>query len=69
MISIRSVELVIDTVVCLTLDKWETVTGQFGGYLTKQGVGTCCDTLEPCTKALASMYITLPKSSVLAREA
>jgi len=26
--------LVIDTVVCLTLDKWETVTGQFGGYLT-----------------------------------
>ncbi len=23
-----------DTVVCLTLDKWETVSGQFGGYLT-----------------------------------
>jgi hypothetical protein len=22
-----------DTVVCLTLDKWETVSGQFGGYL------------------------------------
>jgi len=21
-------------VVCLTLDKWETVSGQFGGYLT-----------------------------------
>jgi hypothetical protein len=34
MISTRSVGLVIDTVVCLTLDKWETVSGQFGGYLT-----------------------------------
>ena len=22
-----------DTVVCLTLAKWETVSGQFGGYL------------------------------------
>jgi hypothetical protein len=26
--------LAIDTVVCLTLAKWETVSGQFGGYLT-----------------------------------
>ena len=26
--------LIIDTVVCLTLAKWETVSGQFGGYLT-----------------------------------
>jgi hypothetical protein len=34
MISTRLVELVIDTVVCLTLAKWETVSGQFGGYLT-----------------------------------
>ena len=34
MISTRSVELVIDTVVCLTLAKWETVSGHFGGYLT-----------------------------------
>ena len=34
MISTRSVELLIDTVVCLTLAKWETVSGQFGGYLT-----------------------------------
>jgi hypothetical protein len=34
MISTQSVGLVIDTVVCLTLDKWETVSGQFGGYLT-----------------------------------
>src|SRR6476660_6439135 len=33
MISTRSAELVIDTVVCLTLAKWETVSGQFGGYL------------------------------------
>jgi hypothetical protein len=30
-ISTRLVELVIDTVVCLTLAKWETVSGQFGG--------------------------------------
>src|SRR5215831_5594537 len=36
MISTRSVELVIDTVVCLTLAKWETVSGQFGGYLTNR---------------------------------
>src|SRR5215475_6437651 len=33
MISTRLVEWVIDTVVCLTLAKWETVSGQFGGYL------------------------------------
>ena len=26
--------LVIDTLVCLTLAKWETVSGQFGGYLS-----------------------------------
>jgi hypothetical protein len=26
--------LFIDTGVCLTLAKWETVSGQFGGYLT-----------------------------------
>jgi hypothetical protein len=36
MISTRLVELVIDTVVCLTLAKWETVSGQFGGYLTNR---------------------------------
>jgi hypothetical protein len=34
MISIRSVGLFIDTVVSLTLGKWETVSGQFGGYFT-----------------------------------
>ena len=34
MISTRSVELVTDTVACLTLAKWETVSSQFGGYLT-----------------------------------
>src|SRR5262249_50548642 len=33
MISTRLVELVIDTVLCLTLAKWETVSGQFGGYV------------------------------------
>src|SRR6266487_4163463 len=34
MISNRSAGLLIDTVVCLTLAKWETVSGRFGGYLT-----------------------------------
>src|SRR5215831_8207505 len=34
MISTRSVGLLIDTVVCLTLAKWETVSGRFGGYFT-----------------------------------
>src|SRR5262245_55636759 len=36
MISTRSVGLLIDTVVCLTLAKWETVSGRFGGYLTAE---------------------------------
>jgi hypothetical protein len=31
----RSAGFVMDTVVCLTLAKWETVSGQFGGYLTR----------------------------------
>ena len=35
MISTRSAGLVIDTVVCLTIAKWETVSGRFGGYLTR----------------------------------
>src|SRR5215831_10699794 len=43
MISRRSVELVIDTVVCLTLAKWETVSGQFGGYL----MGSACESSPP----------------------
>src|SRR5215831_11984755 len=36
MISTRSVGLLIDTVVCLTLAKWETVSGRFGGYLSQR---------------------------------
>ena len=40
MISTRLVELVIDTVVCLTLAKWETVSGQLGGYLIRCGINT-----------------------------
>jgi hypothetical protein len=35
MISMRSEGLVIETIVCLTLAKWETVSGQFGGYFSK----------------------------------
>ena len=30
-----AVRLLIDTVVCLTLAKWETVTGPDGGYLRR----------------------------------
>jgi hypothetical protein len=32
----------IDTVVCLTLAKWETVSGQFGGYLTGSRIALRC---------------------------
>src|SRR2546430_16064069 len=38
MISTRSAGLLIDTVVCLTLAKWETVSGRFGGYLNPRVV-------------------------------
>src|SRR2546421_12282251 len=38
MISTRSAALLIDTVVCLTLAKWETVSGQFGGYLKRKAI-------------------------------
>jgi hypothetical protein len=37
MFSTRSVGLLIDTVVCLTLAKWETVSGRFGGYFKFNG--------------------------------
>jgi hypothetical protein len=37
MTSTRFEQLVMDTVVCLTLDKWETVSGRFGGYLKMSG--------------------------------
>src|SRR6266542_5921317 len=63
MISTRSVGLVIDTVVCLTLDKWETVSGQFGGYLTAQpGRGP----LMECVKAHFQDF-TEPCKAVLVR--
>jgi hypothetical protein len=46
MISTRFEGLVIDTVVCLTLAKWETVSGQFGGYLTSfSAVSQSADTI------------------------
>jgi hypothetical protein len=43
MISTRSAGLVIDTVVCLTLAKWETVSNRFGGYLS-DGLKSNCRT-------------------------
>jgi hypothetical protein len=42
MISTRSVGLLIDTVVCLTLAKWEPVSGRFGGYLRDEFNVTDC---------------------------
>src|SRR6516164_8235915 len=30
---LNAIGRIVDTVVCLTLVKWETVSGQFGGYL------------------------------------
>jgi hypothetical protein len=48
MISTRSLELVIDTVVCLTLAKWETVSGQFGGYLNEGHSALRCLSMMPC---------------------
>jgi hypothetical protein len=59
MISTRSVGLVIDTVVCLTLDKWETVSGQFGGYLTAALDGRETLTAKAITlSALSRLSIT-----------
>src|SRR6516164_3618974 len=42
MISTRFVGLVIDTIVCLTLVKWETVSGRFGGYLSHLKASRTC---------------------------
>jgi hypothetical protein len=49
MISTRSAGLLIDTVVCLTLANWETVSGRFGGYLTRD--------LAPMTSANSLVLI------------
>src|SRR5262249_44099304 len=52
MISTRSVELVIDTGVCLTLAKRETVSGQFGGYLRVPGYQALARSLIELEKIL-----------------
>src|SRR5437016_14384470 len=54
MISTRSLELVIDTVVCLTLAKWETVSGQFGGYLSRNFQSTTLVSRFRSSQALAA---------------
>src|SRR5215471_19019958 len=54
MISTRSLELVIDTVVCLTLAKWETVSGQFEGYL----IGIAEITFHGLRHSHASMLVS-----------
>jgi hypothetical protein len=47
MISTRSAALVIDTVVCLALAKWETVSGRFGGYLSADRRDTYAQAYSP----------------------
>src|SRR5215475_11054923 len=71
MISTRSLELVIDTVVCLTLAKWETVSGQFGGYLTRFTAGAAgflnlsqCR-VRPLTYGEPSRFDTMPSQPSL----
>src|SRR5262245_6644988 len=54
MISTRSVELVIDTVVCLTLAKWDTVSGQFGGYLKTDLYDIATSPIGSCPEPLAT---------------
>ena len=34
------------TIVCLTLDKWETVSGRFGGYLTRLKNNTISELIQ-----------------------
>src|SRR5262249_54086477 len=52
MISTRSVGLLIDTVVCLTLAKWETVSGRFGGYFTvRNGIPLLSKCASSCVVA------------------
>src|SRR6516164_6923894 len=53
MISTRSAGLLIDTVVCLTLAKWETVSGRFGGYLIHQSTPIVASCSRTCTRATA----------------
>src|SRR5919204_3203240 len=79
MISMRLVELVIDTVVCLTLAKWETVSGQFGGYLIGHLVAAAFvlggDRLagffidELLTQAIAGSLVDLPQCDALGTRA
>src|SRR5262249_49870071 len=64
MISTRLVELVIDTVLCLTLAKWETVSGQFGGYLTvvQSGVTILYGTIGMVVQKI-SRFLSRPRPS------
>ena len=42
-------ELVIDTVVCLTLANWETASGRFGGSATE---GALLNRVRACTSSV-----------------
>ena len=49
-------------VVCLTLDKWETVSGQFGGYLRRR-FGPFIPTRVCLSGALVEGHAILPRYS------
>src|SRR4029077_19082574 len=66
--------LVIDTVVCLTLAKWETVSGQFGGYLITRrhwrDVLVCearlgCDRHTPLGCRLLAVPLSRPQGQLI----
>jgi hypothetical protein len=57
--------LIIDTVVCLTLAKWETVSGQFGGYLTFTSYDNTTPTFTQTfelSRYKGNIYLKMPKS-------
>src|SRR5262245_59597766 len=77
MISTRSVGMLIDTVVCLTLSKWETVSGRFGGYMTGEGGNhgcegdfgkeVCCEAERRGTRTAPMLYRMSPQMGHSAR--
>ena len=66
MISTRSVGLLIDTVVCLTLAKWETVSGRFGGYLSDElgaaKLGVVIARMAATARTIPKTYASLASS-------
>src|SRR5215472_12851194 len=67
MISTRSVGLLIDTVVCLTLAKWETVSGRFGGYFTTIEHAVAVAWQAPCGARLVFVVRMIKNKDVTGR--